>query len=242
MAPEEEAEYRAMKQRIRSLEALLASKNVALSKLAYLKEAYEDCRTFQEHIQTLASERVALLEADGSRQCVCCWDRVSTVALRPCGHVCVCDECSGNTQSCPLCRTKVSAIMRIFFSDHRTLLPSLPCNFLRTERRPSRRFGASDGGGGEGEGGGGSSAGSVSVSEGASEGFMALSAAAGLLVNSPGAAAALLEKLKQEVASAEEKRVEFDASLPCGQCMCVELCLFVCIYRVSVFVSLLKPR
>ena len=192
---------------------LLASKKTAIAKLAHMQEVYEECKGLKENIQTLASERGARLEADGSRQCVCCWDRASTVALRPCGHVCVCDECSGNTQSCPLCRTKVSTAMRIFFSDHSALLPSLPSNFLRTERKQVRRLSKQDVGGGGGEGGGGGRG------EGGSGGRANESGSS--LALSPSAAAALLENLKQAVSSAEEQLCSIDASLPCGQCVCV---------------------
>jgi hypothetical protein len=199
---------------------LLSSKKTAIAKLALMQEVYVEYKGLKENIQTLASERGALLEADGSGQCVCCWDRASTVALRPCGHVCVCDECSGNTQSCPLCRTKVSAVMRIFFSEHSALLPSLPSNFLRTERKQVGELSKRDVGGGGGRGGSGEGGRGGRANESGSS-----------LALSPSAAAALLENLKQAVSLAEEQRCSIDASLPCGQCVCV--CVCVCVWHTE---------
>jgi hypothetical protein len=40
----------------------------------------------------------------------------STVALVPCGHVCVCEECAGKQKDCPCCDVKVAATIRIFLS------------------------------------------------------------------------------------------------------------------------------
>ena len=40
----------------------------------------------------------------------------STVALVPCGHVCVCEECASKQKVCPCCDVKVATTIRIFLS------------------------------------------------------------------------------------------------------------------------------
>jgi len=63
------------------------------------QEIAVECEQTKQELAELIAERTALLEADASRQCTVCWDRASTVALRPCGHTCVCDACSGNASA-----------------------------------------------------------------------------------------------------------------------------------------------
>lgn len=55
-----------------------------------------------------------------SRQCCVCMDRERSAALLPCGHVCVCTECSerlrSRGQSCPICRSRIDTSVRLFYS------------------------------------------------------------------------------------------------------------------------------
>lgn len=47
---------------------------------------------------------------DDSRLCVVCMDRNKTHVFTSCGHACVCEACSSNIDTCPLCRTKGKCI------------------------------------------------------------------------------------------------------------------------------------
>lgn len=80
---------------------------------------------------TEASARAALGDADREdsnseqpatpRQCVICLDRPADSAIVPCGHMCGCYAClqalhASETPQCPLCRTPVTSVIRIFLN------------------------------------------------------------------------------------------------------------------------------
>jgi hypothetical protein len=47
-------------------------------------------------------------------RCVICMNAEKTHAFQPCGHKCVCTSCVALCQTCPICRTNVTGIIRIF--------------------------------------------------------------------------------------------------------------------------------
>ena len=48
-------------------------------------------------------------------ECAICLDDDAQYAAVPCGHRCLCANCSKKTISqCPMCRTKMSAVLRVF--------------------------------------------------------------------------------------------------------------------------------
>jgi len=49
-------------------------------------------------------------------ECVVCLIRASSMVLLPCGHVCSCQNCAQLfvSQDCPLCRTTVAQVVRIY--------------------------------------------------------------------------------------------------------------------------------
>lgn len=55
-------------------------------------------------------------DCDESRVCVICWERPRTHACVPCGHRCLCsaEACTTNHAACPLCRTPVTGVMRVW--------------------------------------------------------------------------------------------------------------------------------
>ena len=49
--------------------------------------------------------------------CSICMDRPSVMVLVPCGHLCMCQECSLHAQQrCPICRTAVAHMVRTYVS------------------------------------------------------------------------------------------------------------------------------
>ena len=58
------------------------------------------------------------LESKGSSAraegCVICMERASDFAIVPCGHRCLCQICSRNLTKCPVCRTYVQGVLKIF--------------------------------------------------------------------------------------------------------------------------------
>ncbi len=55
-----------------------------------------------------------------SKQCVVCMEHDVTRVLNPCGHVCLCDNCSSKSQinkmheRCPECRSKISGVVKFY--------------------------------------------------------------------------------------------------------------------------------
>lgn len=48
--------------------------------------------------------------------CKACGKRVASVVLLPCRHLCVCTECDGVVQACPLCLSFRSSSVEVFLS------------------------------------------------------------------------------------------------------------------------------
>ena len=53
--------------------------------------------------------------------CVICQDNVSIMAVIPCGHLCLCNECSevcmggqNGQRTCPICRGNMQSVLRIY--------------------------------------------------------------------------------------------------------------------------------
>ena len=47
-------------------------------------------------------------------ECAICWDGDAEYAVVPCGHRCLCFSCSSTVSQCPVCRTVMSAVLRVF--------------------------------------------------------------------------------------------------------------------------------
>lgn len=47
--------------------------------------------------------------------CVICWEATKTHVVVPCGHLCLCENCtSAVTEECPMCRTSVLMTMKVY--------------------------------------------------------------------------------------------------------------------------------
>ena len=55
--------------------------------------------------------------AKASAECVICLDAAATHATVPCGHICLCADCTMGLKACPLCRTPLVQTMRIYLVD-----------------------------------------------------------------------------------------------------------------------------
>ena len=49
-----------------------------------------------------------------STECVICWDGNAEYAAVPCGHRCLCANCSQTVSECPVCRATMTAVLRVF--------------------------------------------------------------------------------------------------------------------------------
>ncbi|KAK3253725.1 hypothetical protein CYMTET_37060 [Cymbomonas tetramitiformis] len=57
-----------------------------------------------------------LVTPSGRRLCIICCDQPFSVALVPCGHVCLCRGCStrGRLDRCPMCRAKIDSLLNLY--------------------------------------------------------------------------------------------------------------------------------
>ena len=70
--------------------------------------------TFEALKLKLRNAYAAAVAAAAQATCTVCMERAPVMALHPCGHRCLCQECASLVQSCPLCRTPVAGSMRVF--------------------------------------------------------------------------------------------------------------------------------
>lgn len=65
--------------------------------------------------QEVAQQREELEAMRQDGQCIVCMDEVATHVMVPCGHLALCQQCSGLTSSrCPLCRQPAERVIRVF--------------------------------------------------------------------------------------------------------------------------------
>ena len=114
----------------RALQHLLASKKLGDSAVEERSpsappEEYDECQSAEkeapEEEQARAPSAPSLLEEYEDRspsapnmgalymesECVVCLEKASAIILIPCGHVCVCYNCSLPLTECPMCRTGI---------------------------------------------------------------------------------------------------------------------------------------
>tara|TARA_B110000858_G_scaffold193302_1_gene245547 strand:- start:1259 stop:2482 length:1224 start_codon:yes stop_codon:yes gene_type:complete len=63
---------------------------------------------------TLAPDSDSKKNITCDTECVICWDDCATHITVPCGHLCVCATCGANVKMCPMCRTDVVQVMKVF--------------------------------------------------------------------------------------------------------------------------------
>ena len=92
---------------------------VARANAAWRERDEAEARAQQERTAREAAEaeaRAARERTDSapSGLCVVCLDKPRTIVLRPCNHMCLCEDCAELCPTCPIDRTPVTARDRIF--------------------------------------------------------------------------------------------------------------------------------
>ncbi|XP_002131654.2 baculoviral IAP repeat-containing protein 8 [Ciona intestinalis] len=64
--------------------------------------------------QSLAQQKNQLQNLKDEMRCKICLDNPMDCILLECGHVCTCLECSQGIRTCPICRQKITKIMKIY--------------------------------------------------------------------------------------------------------------------------------
>jgi len=93
----------------------------------------EELRQSQQNIQQLKkgqatlNRKISCLKEEAVRvqreayfkrsgECSVCLERKSDTLFQPCGHVCVCDDCSARLTTCPMCGVKIGNKQKLFYS------------------------------------------------------------------------------------------------------------------------------
>ena len=48
-------------------------------------------------------------------ECVVCMDKPLEMVFVPCGHICVCEECSAQITRCPICRSRTQMAVKVYY-------------------------------------------------------------------------------------------------------------------------------
>jgi predicted nucleic acid-binding Zn-ribbon protein len=75
-----------------------------------LEELEEEKKASLAAMAVLQSEK----ENDEANFCIICMERPSDVAVVPCGHFCLCEECAAKCNNCPICRTEKESLLKIY--------------------------------------------------------------------------------------------------------------------------------
>ena len=78
--------------------------------------AARDRPTFKDLKLRLQDVYVEVARATEQPTCAVCWERPPVMALHPCGHRCMCEQCAQQVAVCPICRAAVSGRLRVFDS------------------------------------------------------------------------------------------------------------------------------
>jgi len=116
------------------LESIVAQEHISNENLDMLKRLRaENELSLEQHNQLLSDLGVSEVDFEEKqsntpsgeivKECVVCLDNPSTIAIQPCGHLALCQECSPNfdpdfetrtIETCPRCRQKISSLLRIY--------------------------------------------------------------------------------------------------------------------------------
>lgn len=94
--------------------ALEAAMGAARAEEVQLREAATKVQ--EELRQERQTRRRLEQEVNELRQrakCIICFDRARAVALQPCFHLVICEECKESLGSCPVCRVRVHGYLKI---------------------------------------------------------------------------------------------------------------------------------
>ncbi|KAM0732845.1 Baculoviral IAP repeat-containing protein 2 [Formica fusca] len=98
---------------MQSVKNSTSKKTTQVSNAAESKHDKKETDNESDDIMSLREENRKLKEA---RLCKICMDNELAIVFLPCGHLATCDNCIPALTTCPLCRLKIRAYVRIFLS------------------------------------------------------------------------------------------------------------------------------
>ena len=95
---------------------------VTIFMLVFYQKAQDESKKCQQAHQELLRIRRKVASQDGSddNNCSICLTNPLEILLKPCGHICICDQCSVKLNvtlpKCPICREVVTSSERVYIS------------------------------------------------------------------------------------------------------------------------------
>ena len=83
---------------------------------SYIEKVMNTLEKSVEEPKSTFSSAASSSELDEDKLCKICFENERHIAYVPCGHVVSCSKCTFCTKECPICRTPISKVIRLFFS------------------------------------------------------------------------------------------------------------------------------
>ena len=87
-------------------------------KIIARKAKEERCLVLKQEIKERQDELDELLKEttlpENVNRCCICLDKKSEFLNTACGHLCLCVDCKHNIKECPMCRVKVTSIIKVY--------------------------------------------------------------------------------------------------------------------------------
>ncbi|CAD8132684.1 unnamed protein product [Paramecium pentaurelia] len=79
-------------------------------------QSFEDIKKVEDQLVKTKNQISLYKNSLIQKFCVICLQKEYCIVLKPCGHVCVCEECSKRIDHCPIDRVKVLKMKKVYLS------------------------------------------------------------------------------------------------------------------------------
>ncbi|CAD8177690.1 unnamed protein product [Paramecium pentaurelia] len=80
------------------------------------QQSFEDIKKVEDQLVKTKNQISLYKNSLIQKFCVICLQKEYCILLKPCGHVCVCEECSKKIDQCPIDRVKVIKMKKVYLS------------------------------------------------------------------------------------------------------------------------------
>ncbi|CAD8089980.1 unnamed protein product [Paramecium sonneborni] len=80
------------------------------------QQSFEDIKKVEDQLVKTNNQISLYKNSLIQKFCVICLQKEYCIVLKPCGHVCVCEECSKKIDHCPIDRVKIQKMKKVYLS------------------------------------------------------------------------------------------------------------------------------
>ncbi|CAD8103660.1 unnamed protein product [Paramecium sonneborni] len=80
------------------------------------QSSFEDIKKVEDQLVKTTNQISLYKNSLIQKFCVICLQKEYCILLKPCGHICVCEECSKKIEHCPIDRLKIFKMKKIYLS------------------------------------------------------------------------------------------------------------------------------